>query len=543
MKTITFYSYKGGVGRSLALSNIAIRLSELNKKVCVLDFDLEAPGLHFKFENYSRSNKIEKGIVDYIDEFSTKRIIPKSIKDYAVELIPANKIFEPIQLIAAGNIDDSAYWKKLSCINWASMFYEKESKGVEFFLDLKHKIETEIQPDFLLIDSRTGITDIAGITLKLLADEAVILAANNEENMYGSKKIIKSLIDKENLLFGKTPKIIFVLTRLPFTDAAKDKEKEVTIINRRTQECKKEFSLTEFEIMVIHSDRRLEESERPLIGDDYEAKGVSISNDYLKLFDKLTEDILTNEEVAIFKNKKYAEKEFLNGINEKDITKKIPHFNKAIELDATQFEYYVNRGAIYDRLKDYERSKEDFHTALDLNPDSIQVIDYLAGTYLRNKELTEALSYAEKSLRKNNKNWYPYLIKAWVFRNQNNLEMCLSMLNIILDTINPDLDSVLNTRADILRFQGLYKRAYKDIFRAIEINPDNALYFGTLAEIYADEGREEEFYLNLNIALSKGIDIKTLDSAKDVYKKFKNEERFIQLMDKYSIDINQILEE
>jgi tetratricopeptide (TPR) repeat protein len=543
MKTITFYSYKGGVGRSLALSNIAIRLSELNKKVCVLDFDLEAPGLHFKFENYGRSKKIDKGIVDYIDEFSTKKNIPKSIKDYTVELTPANKIFEPIHLIPAGNIDDSAYWKKLSCINWASMFYEEDSKGVEFFLDLKHKIETEIKPDFLLIDSRTGITDIAGITLKLLADEAVILAANNEENMYGSKKIIKSLIDKENLLFGKTPKIVFVLTRIPFTDAAKDKEKELAIIGRRTQECKKEFALAGFEIMVIHSDRRLEENERPLIGDDYEAKGVSISNDYLKLFDKLTEDVLTLEEVAIFKNKKIAEKEFLNGISEKDNTKKIVHFNKAIELDETQFEYYLQRGIIYSRLKDYEKSKKDFHKALDLNKDSLQVIDNLAGAYLGNKELPKALFYAETSINKNKNNWYPYWLKSWIFRKEKNTQMCLSMLDIILNTINPDLDYILNSRADVLRILGKYNNAYKDVFRAIEINPDNATYFGTLAEIYGDDGKKEEFYLNLNLALSKGIESKVLNSAKDVYKKFKNEERFIQLMDKYSIDIDEILNE
>ena len=46
MKTITFYSYKGGVGRTLALANIAKRLSEFGKKVCLIDFDLEAPGLH-----------------------------------------------------------------------------------------------------------------------------------------------------------------------------------------------------------------------------------------------------------------------------------------------------------------------------------------------------------------------------------------------------------------------------------------------------------------------------------------------------------------
>src|SRR5438067_11371438 len=46
---ITFYSYKGGVGRTTALANVACLLAsdqEHPQKVLVWDFDLEAPGLH-----------------------------------------------------------------------------------------------------------------------------------------------------------------------------------------------------------------------------------------------------------------------------------------------------------------------------------------------------------------------------------------------------------------------------------------------------------------------------------------------------------------
>ena len=50
MRTITFYSYKGGVGRSLLVANTAKYLSILGKSVFALDLDLEAPGLHYKFE-------------------------------------------------------------------------------------------------------------------------------------------------------------------------------------------------------------------------------------------------------------------------------------------------------------------------------------------------------------------------------------------------------------------------------------------------------------------------------------------------------------
>jgi hypothetical protein len=45
---VTFYSYKGGVGRSMALANIAILLARRGLSVLAVDWDLEAPGL----ENY-----------------------------------------------------------------------------------------------------------------------------------------------------------------------------------------------------------------------------------------------------------------------------------------------------------------------------------------------------------------------------------------------------------------------------------------------------------------------------------------------------------
>ncbi|MCJ7630864.1 AAA family ATPase, partial [Candidatus Bathyarchaeota archaeon] len=55
METITFYSYKGGVGRTLALANVAMYLTRFGQKVCIMDFDLEAPGLHYKFPQFLKA--------------------------------------------------------------------------------------------------------------------------------------------------------------------------------------------------------------------------------------------------------------------------------------------------------------------------------------------------------------------------------------------------------------------------------------------------------------------------------------------------------
>lgn len=540
MKTITFYSYKGGVGRSLALSNIAIRLSELKKKVCVLDFDLEAPGMQFKFDNYRKSKDIEKGIVDYIYEFTEKNHIPQSLNDFYLELHPASELFEKISLIPAGNIDSKSYWQKLSGINWGDMFYGEESKGVQFFLDLKHKIESEIKPDFLLIDSRTGITDIAGITLKLFADEAVILAANNQENIYGSTKIIKSLIQKDNLLFDHIPKITFVLTRLPYTDSPIDKEKEATIIKIRTTELLDSVNLSDLEILVIHSDRRLEENERSLIGDDYEAKTVSISNDYLKLFDRLTDNMLSESEIVIFRNKKIAVKEFRKGIRENDNTQKINHFSVAIEKDSTNADYYLQRGNIYLKINDLESAEKDFLNALELNPNSSRTLNSVSVFYSKVKNYSKALELINKAILNDSENVSSYHIKSIILREQKDFDNALLTLNYVIEKIDENNSDLLNSRADLLRIIGKYEEAYIDVFNAIEINPESPLYFGTLAEIYAMESKTNEFYLNLNIALSKGVTVKQLAAAKNVYEKFAKEEKFIDLMEKYSIDLDEL---
>ena len=53
----TFYSYKGGVGRSLALLNVAYSLVSRGRHVLILDLDLEAPGISGFLE---RNNELEE---------------------------------------------------------------------------------------------------------------------------------------------------------------------------------------------------------------------------------------------------------------------------------------------------------------------------------------------------------------------------------------------------------------------------------------------------------------------------------------------------
>jgi CobQ/CobB/MinD/ParA nucleotide binding domain len=64
---ITFYSYKGGVGRTQALANVGTLLSVWGYRVLCVDWDLEAPGLHRYFDRWLSASDSE-GLVELITE-------------------------------------------------------------------------------------------------------------------------------------------------------------------------------------------------------------------------------------------------------------------------------------------------------------------------------------------------------------------------------------------------------------------------------------------------------------------------------------------
>ncbi len=306
METITFYSYKGGVGRTLALANIAIYLSRFGQDVCVLDFDLEAPGLHYKLLPLF-PGPVQWGLVDYIYEFISGDNIPGSIEKYfrKAEKLPAG--YGSIRLIPAGNVLCAQYWKRLAAINWHDLFYKEESEGVPFFLDFKEKIRKEINPDFLLVDSRTGITEMSGICTSVLTDRVVFFISNNRENIEGARQILRGIQKSPRLPDQKPVEVNFVLTRIPFpadTEARRSKEEIIGSIQKFLNEDTGNLAdqLNVSEISVLHSDRELELAEGlRLTGDNF--IDIPLARDYLKLFSKIIpEDLVKPKIQELIKN-------------------------------------------------------------------------------------------------------------------------------------------------------------------------------------------------------------------------------------------------
>lgn len=241
METITFYSYKGGTGRSLLTTQLAACLAWFGKSVCLLDFDFEAPGLHHKLGLlYPKEKfKFDWGFIDYSNEFVKKaeRKIDvcsecgQKMRDEAPDAYTVDKMETiwrkmarfpygdgVIHLLPAGDVlaPNNGYWEIISNPDWQRFMYSSELSR-DFLLKLKILIEKELNPNYLLIDSRSGVNEFSGICTRLLAKKVVFVTIYHNEGLEGTSSILKSFEDARTV-DKFTPKFkdtYVVLSRIP----------------------------------------------------------------------------------------------------------------------------------------------------------------------------------------------------------------------------------------------------------------------------------------------------------------------------------------
>ncbi len=219
MKTVIFYSFKGGVGRTTALLNVACCLARRGRKVVVADWDLHAPGLSLMDCMLPESGDLPRqGVLDYL----------LGLRDGGAERVGVRHIIKPTRLAAEAQArpeaaDDSAEQQRMKgelfCIpagnlaGGAGGFIRavKDSKlhdlgrllkaygdddRLVFKVFCEELSRTEIPwrladsegpADYLLIDCRTGVTEIGDLLLGETADLNVIVYGQDAQNMEGLK--------------------------------------------------------------------------------------------------------------------------------------------------------------------------------------------------------------------------------------------------------------------------------------------------------------------------------------------------------------------
>ncbi|HEY0545498.1 MAG TPA: tetratricopeptide repeat protein [Pyrinomonadaceae bacterium] len=242
----TFYSFKGGVGRSMALANIAEVLYRQGLNVLIVDFDLEAPGLerYFEVDGAQHSPDIvvsKRGVMDLLVSYKNLRSLPvlslpnsapttteteasAAHDEFPFPVEPLSNFIVPIyeketrsraasktgslkrrgslSIIPAGRRDGeefARYAERVRGFGWDDFFANWDG---ELFFDWFRKEASEAA-DVVLIDSRTGVTEMSGVCTYQLADVVVMFVAPNHQNLNGIQMMATSLANPQLIEEGR----------------------------------------------------------------------------------------------------------------------------------------------------------------------------------------------------------------------------------------------------------------------------------------------------------------------------------------------------
>ncbi|WP_373203200.1 KGGVGR-motif variant AAA ATPase [Mycobacterium marinum] len=283
MRTVSFYSYKGGTGRTLLVANVGVLLARLGMSVVLIDLDLEAPGLPYKFPSEIFTGP---GVIEWMTApqrpavrslFQPVRLRSPFVPDGSLHLItasekPSRRYLQAMRQIQEGPLSGNA------------------NEAASSLLDLKEAIFDSVAPDFLLIDSRTGITTTNAITTRVLADDVVALTLKTDEQLDGTREVLRSLVPLKRPLDAHSPMGLYVLiSRVSRSSDVADyvyneaEKQSVRTVERFLTEpaVPLRTTVTNPRISLLHNDAEVAEREELLMSRDDALSSRPLHLDYL----------------------------------------------------------------------------------------------------------------------------------------------------------------------------------------------------------------------------------------------------------------------
>jgi hypothetical protein len=206
----TFYSYKGGTGRSMLLANFAWMLAASGKRVLAIDWDLEAPGLHRYFRPFLADPDLFEtdGLIDTFWTLAASALATaqsgkkRSANEGSIDVAEAfedatrrvgwkfattTRTSGYIDFIGAGR-QGGTYSERVNSFDW-KRFYELG--GAAILTAAKEYLHRRY--DWVLIDSRTGISDISGICTLQMPSTVVACFTLNRQSIDGVTAILRAI--------------------------------------------------------------------------------------------------------------------------------------------------------------------------------------------------------------------------------------------------------------------------------------------------------------------------------------------------------------
>lgn len=189
---IVFFGLKGGVGRSTALVALAKRLAERQRRVLVIDLDLESPGATSML---LRPEELPGfGVIDWFVEDAVGQGDDALLR----AMVTPSRVGEVLVAPALGarsvpdtdrpSLRDGAFVAKLGRA-YAS------PDGAEFAVRLERLLaglERVHMPDVVLLDSRAGLHDIAAAAVPRLGGTVLLFAGATSQTWLGYRLLFSA---------------------------------------------------------------------------------------------------------------------------------------------------------------------------------------------------------------------------------------------------------------------------------------------------------------------------------------------------------------
>lgn len=188
-KLVTFYSFKGGMGRTTTLASAALQLARKGKNVMMVDTDIEAPGLATLFFD---EISIKNGVLDYLLEHA---LSPNTdIANYVMDVTEPALLGERdgrLYVLPAGKVDGN-YLQKLARIDYQD---HREGALREALSNMLNAIRCRYSVDYILIDARAGFHDMGGITVAQLPHAVILFGNDSRQSWDGMTQVIRTIAE------------------------------------------------------------------------------------------------------------------------------------------------------------------------------------------------------------------------------------------------------------------------------------------------------------------------------------------------------------
>ena len=170
--TYTLYSIKGGVGRSTTAAVLAWHWTQRGERVLVVDLDLESPGLSSAMLHPSAQP--EYGVVDWFVEDMVGQG-DRVLEDMIARPSWHQDFRGDVCIVPAHGRDPSEYLAKLGRV-----YLDVDVPWTQRLQRMLRKLRRLVKPTVVLLESRSGLHDIAAATMTDLNAHVLLFGTDSD---------------------------------------------------------------------------------------------------------------------------------------------------------------------------------------------------------------------------------------------------------------------------------------------------------------------------------------------------------------------------